>query len=327
VIPEADEFKNLLKFKIPSVDDMYDNKEFADYRQKVTEKHNDIDMHDEFLILMVDTFNVSMNDKLLQQNALNLICRYYSERWELVRNVDRMLLLFNEEEWLTFQFVNKTADDFSRVTERCDMWLNDLEDFDEEDYINRAIKLLVQLKRVIYYKYTIEYNESEGKYVLNKIPGERKINPFIQKVFRNVKVYDHMINFIKHNFNLLSYVRTVDNDTLEKEVADKVDKVEEVFYKCITVLQAFVLRNTTNQNLMWKYKEFFVFPSLGASEQDGELDFVYAIIDGNENIEKEKSFSQLIQNLNKRMGHKANFIMLLDIFNKLMDYEITGGIK
>ena len=78
---------------------------------------------------------------------------------------------------------------------------------------------------------------------------------------------------------------------------------------------------------MWKYKEEFLFPTLRDSEEDGELEFVLAIIDGNEQIATSKSMNTFISNLNKRMGHESNFVVLLDIFNKLMDFESMGKIK
>jgi hypothetical protein len=230
VLPESAEFKNYMSFSFPSVDEMYDNKEFENYRELVQKKDPNLDMHDEFLILIIDTFNVSTTDKLLQQNALNLICRYYSERSELIRNIERMLLLFNEEEWMFFQWVNKTIDEFTRMTEKSTMWLNNLEEFDEEQFIDNVNDVLQDLRSCAYYKFTLKYdNENDDNIIFEKIKGERKINKFAQKVFRSIKIYDHLINFITQNIELFTYVRTVDNDTLSEEQATKVDKIEKVF--------------------------------------------------------------------------------------------------
>lgn len=103
--------------------------------------------------------------------------------------------------------------------------------------------------------------------------------------------------------------------------------IEKIFRRCLNILEAFTMGNKINQQLMWKYKDFFTLPELGASEEDGELEFVLAIIDGNEKIASSKSLNVFIQNLNKRMGHQSNFVILLDIFNKLMDFESMGKIK
>jgi len=95
----------------------------------------------------------------------------------------------------------------------------------------------------------------------------------------------------------------------------------------LLILEGFTLGNKTNKALMWKYKETFIFPDLGSSEEDGELEFVLAIVEGNEKIATTKSLDLFIQNLNKRMGHASNFVILLDIFNKLMDFETSGKVK
>jgi len=87
------------------------------------------------------------------------------------------------------------------------------------------------------------------------------------------------------------------------------------------------MNNKTNQTLMWKYKETFVFPDLGSSEEDGELEFVLAIVDQNEKIATSKNLNLFVSCLNKRMGNQSNFVILLDIFNKLMDFESMGKIK
>lgn len=207
VLPDAAEFTQQMSYKFPSVDEMYEDKEFEDYRKQVQSMDADIDMHDDFLILLIDTFNVSSNDSYLQQMTLTIICRYYSERSELVRNIERMTLLFDDTEWMFFRWVNNTIDQFTRDTEKSSLWLVDLEEYDEDEYINRANNYLFQLRSALYHKFTIDYDEN-GNLVFNHIEGERKINKFAQRVFRSLKVYDHLINFFKQNMKLLTLVRT-----------------------------------------------------------------------------------------------------------------------
>ena len=326
VLPDSNEFTRQMSFSFPSVDEMYENEEFEKYRQKVQESSDSIDMHDDFLILLIDTFNVSSNDEYLQQITLTLICRYYSERSELVRNIERMTLVFNEEEWKFFNWVNYTIDEFTRSTEKSDLWLIDLEEFDEDEFISRANQLLKNLKDALYYKFTIEYDEA-GNFEAEFTPGERKINKFAQRVYRSLKIYDHLINFISQNDELLFYVRTVNEETLGETERNKVQSIEKIFKKCFNILEGFTNSNQINQELMWKYRNMFVFPQLGKSEEDGELELVLAIVAGNNMIPKTRDLKSFIQNLNKRMGHESNFVVLLDIFNKLMDYETVGTIK
>lgn len=107
----------------------------------------------------------------------------------------------------------------------------------------------------------------------------------------------------------------------------KIQNIAKIFKKSFNILEGFVTNNKLNQDLMWKYKNFFIMAELGASEQDGELELTHAIIQGNDNMATARSLKSFINQLNKRMGHPSNFVVLLDIFNKLMDYETSGTIR
>lgn len=326
VLPDAEEFTRQMSYTFPSVDEMYEDKEFEAYRTQIQNMDLNIDMHDDFLILLIDTFNVSSNDAYLQQMTLTIICRYYSERSELVRNIERMTLILDEDEWKFYKWVNITIDQFTRDTEKSALWLIDHEEYDEDEYIDRVNNYLYQLRAALYQKFSIEYDE-EGGLVFEHVHGERKINKFAQRVFRSLKVYDHLINFTVQNEKLLIFVRTCDESKMGETERNRTVNIEKIFRRCMNILEGFTIGNAINQQLMWKYKDKFVFPELGSSEEDGELEFVLAIIDGNENIATTRSLNLFIQNLNKRMGNQSNFVILLDIYNKLMDFETMGKIK
>lgn len=61
-----------------------------------------------------------------------------------------------------------------------------------------------------------------------------------------------------------------------------------------------VVGNQANKEILWKYKEFFIFPELESTPQDGELELVLAIIDNNTKIISERSMNKFINNLYKR---------------------------
>lgn len=326
VLPDAKDFTQQMSYKFPSIDEMYDDEDFNEYRKQVVNMAgSNLDMHDNFLILLIDTFNVSGKNKYLLQMTLTIICRYYSERSELIRNIERMTLIFNDEEWRFYNWVNITIDRFTRDTEKSSLWLVDLEGYDEDEYIDRVNNNLEELLITLYQKFKI--NNFDGILTLDYVEGERKINKFAQRVFRSLKVYDHLINFISQNMKLLIKVRTSDVTVLGETERNKTQNIAKVFRKCLDILEAFTLGNKANQSLMWKYKDKFCFPELGNSEEDGELEFVLAIVDGNEDIATTKSLDFFLQNLNKRMGNEENFVILLDIFNKLMDFESSGKIR
>ena len=90
-------------------------------------KHSEFDqfeqlnLHDTYLTLIIDTFNLSTSDPYLQQLSMNLIARYYSERGELVRNMERILILFNEQEFRMYTAIRTALDKFNILCERSEV--------------------------------------------------------------------------------------------------------------------------------------------------------------------------------------------------------------
>ena len=52
---------------------------------------------------------------------MNLIARYYSERGELVRNLERILILFNESEFKLYSALRTALDNFNVLCERSEV--------------------------------------------------------------------------------------------------------------------------------------------------------------------------------------------------------------
>ena len=305
---------------------MYEDEKYNFYKDNKKNFGDAFDLHEDFLILLVDTFNVCVGNNHLKQMTLTLICRYYSERAEFVRNISKMQVIFNQDEWNFYKWANITIDEFTRWVEKSVLW-SDRNNRDSMNYINIANKYLYDLRWVLFHKCRITYDPEENKFELNYKEGERKVNKLAQRIFRNVKVYDHLIKFITDNMKMLVFVRTSDTSKLDDECKELYYQIKRVFRRCFNILEGIALSNKTNQDLLWKYKEFFTLPELGDTEQDGELEFVLAIVDKNERITTERSLSTFITSLNKRRGNQENFVKLLDIYHELMDHENSGSIK
>lgn len=58
--------------------------------------------------------------------------------------------------------------------------------------------------------------------------------------------------------------------------------IRKVFQKIFRILEVMTINNSKTQELMWKYKEDFVFDQLGEIEQEGEIELVLAIINDSE---------------------------------------------
>ena len=83
----------------------------------------------------------------------------------------------------------------------------------------------------------------------------------------------------------------------------------------------------SNKQTLWKYKEFFVFDELEHTAQEGEIELVLDIIEDNPKMASERSMKKFISTLHKRLGHKQNMVVLLKIYDKMIDYESEDMLK
>ena len=79
--------------------------------------------------------------------------------------------------------------------------------------------------------------------------------------------------------------------------------------------------------MMWKYKEQFVFAEIRHLPQDGELEFVQAILEGNKNLVRERNLTDFVDILNARTGCQENFNILLEIYNILIEIDSMAPLK
>lgn len=78
---------------------------------------------------------------------------------------------------------------------------------------------------------------------------------------------------------------------------------------------------------MWKYKEFFTFPHLTDSMQQGELEFVRNILSENDQIARTRHLKDLLNGLAKRAGNSENFIILLEIYEIIIDIDSMSSVR
>ena len=177
-------------------------------------------------------------------------------------------------------------------------------------------------------------DDEDNKYSLYYNKGERKISFYAQNLYRNTKVYDYLINFLFQNKELLLKVRSIKDEELNENQREVVYRVKQIFRKIFRVLELMTAKNPKTQELMWKYKEVFVLEDLGDIEQDGELEFVLEIIDDSEDAIKYHQnkwtltkTKQFVNSLNQRIQNNENFVLILEIYNKLIKFEAISFLK
>ena len=118
-----------------------------------------INTRDHYISLFMDTFNTHSYNSLLGQLTLLLICRYYSENSEFIRNLDRTTVLFDDSEWRVYQWINKQIEQFVHFSEKSNLWflkINNLIDDNQNisnievfDEINTLDKILSNFKSIL----------------------------------------------------------------------------------------------------------------------------------------------------------------------------------
>ena len=129
-------------------------------------------------------------------------------------------------------------------------------------------------------------------------------------------------------------MRSIEIETLDENQTEIVKTVKKIFKKIFRILEMMTLNNPKTQELMWKYKEDFVFEKLGELEQEGELELVLAIIDDSSDAIKYhqnkwtlSKTQQFVTSIHKRINDKDNFVLILEIYNKLIKFDAISFLK
>ena len=139
IIPESTNFHNYLKYELPSIDKMYENDEIYDAKQiSGANNFDQTEMHEEYVTLLVDAFNIHSSDLLLGQMTLLLICRYQSETAEFIRNLDKMILLFDDDDYRLNQWILKAMDQFVNLSEKSNIWFMKINDLIDDDSLEKV---------------------------------------------------------------------------------------------------------------------------------------------------------------------------------------------
>ena len=286
IIPDSHNFHNHLDYVLPSIDKMYEKNEIHEMRRQMgLPSIDESEMHTEYISLLIDTFNIHNFNPLLGQLSLLLLSRYYSENAEFIRNLDKIILLFDENEWKMNQWIVKEVDQFVLYSEKSNIWfmkINDLleskdsiESIQVPDEVIVLDKILKNLKTAIIHDCIIG-DTAMDDIELDYDNSNKKINVDAQNLYRNLKVYDYLIEFLDFNKEFWIKIRSYQVTSTTPQC---VTMIRKILRRILKVLEFMTKDNRETQELMWKYKEEFTMKELGNMEQEGELDLVLAIID------------------------------------------------
>ena len=246
-----------------------------------------IEIREHYISLFMDIFSIHNYNSLLGQLTLLLIWRYYSETSEFIRNIDRMVVLFDDSEHRMHQYIANEIEQFIFFSEKSNLRfmnisskleenipIDNIEVFDEVSSLERVLN---NLKTVIVRNWNIAQTK-DGKLILEYNGVEKRINADMQNLFRNLKVYDYLIDFLYTNKEFLIKIRSFNYDAEAKQ-HEGIAIIRKTFKRIFKILEYMTKENPETQELMWKYKEEFTMKELGDIQQEGELKLVLAIID------------------------------------------------
>ena len=205
IVDEA-EFTRIIPYKYTPLDVIYKDK----YHELFEEmKIENLGYHREFKTLLVDTFNTIHKDTNLKHNTLKLVVRFFSEKKEFIRNIERMLLVFDRSEWDFYMWTKQEIRKFERKIDKSSLWLQEEDEFYDYKYIKDVLGCLLNLDQALYHQHQVTYSKDNDKYEISILDQDMKIDIFVQKIYSNVKIYDNIISFIKKNKKLLNLVRKI----------------------------------------------------------------------------------------------------------------------
>ena len=246
-----------------------------------------IEIREHYISLFMDTFSIHNYNSLLGQLTLLLIWRYYSETSEFIRNIDKVVVLFDDSEHRMHQYITNEIEQFIFYSEKSNLWFMNISNMLEENIpidnievfneVSSLERVLNNLKTAIVRNWNITQAQ-DGKLILEYNGVEKRINVDMQNLFRNLKVYDYLIDFLYTNREFLIKIRSFKYDAEAKQ-HEGIAIIRKTFKRIFKILEYMTKENPETQELMWKYKEEFTMKELGDIQQEGELKLVLAIID------------------------------------------------
>mmetsp|Transcript_1644 Transcript_1644/g.2034 ORF Transcript_1644/g.2034 Transcript_1644/m.2034 type:complete len:685 (-) Transcript_1644:200-2254(-) len=345
LLPWSKTYRCYLDDELPSIESMFENNEIIEYMKKYgIELDSNFSSHKDYPSLVVDMFNLYSEDPFLRQLIMLLICRFFSRRSEFIRNVERIVLFFHEKDWMFYNWIQDQLEVMIDAAEKSNIWMSKVKsklinnesiaDVNPIPEFQTFRDILSNLMMSVCYSCNFEKNPNTESWEISQADNEKRINSYTQDLFRNLKVYDYLIDIFFQNKELLIMVRKEIETINNKADLEVALIIKQTFREIFKLLEACTIKNPKTQEKMWKYKEEFVLKELGSIERDGELDLVLSIIDDsteslkyNQQKWTVKQARSLINALYKRIGNEKNFTTLLKIFNKMIKFDSNSFLR
>ena len=136
-IVKETEYSRLIPYRYAPLDVIYDDK-YKQIFEDMPDEQNFI-LHMDFKALIIDAFNTIHKDTNLKHNTLKLIVRFFSEKKEFIRNIERMMLVFHDSEWDFYMWTKQEINKFERKIDKSLLWLKEEDEFYDYKYIKDVL--------------------------------------------------------------------------------------------------------------------------------------------------------------------------------------------
>eukprot|EP00347_Sterkiella_histriomuscorum_P001628 403371295 len=204
--------------------------------------------------LMIDIFNNNQDDSYITQMTLSLISRYNSENSEFFRNVGKSFLITDQKTYDIKQAIQFQINQLAHSLQKSSIWPF-IEQPIPENEIIELLQNLKKFKNLFMFEQEIDKNDKNDFKSVNS-SKKRKVLKVYQNIFRCLKGYDIILNFIQHNKKVFQEIQKKLNSIktnwdYSQELNDnKINNykvIQKVFKYCFQILEGFTRHNSKNQ--------------------------------------------------------------------------------
>ena len=203
--------------------------------------------------LVPDLLNCFISNKnyKLQTKILSIVLRIFSQRKELIKNLQKTKLLSLDSDPEIFLWAKMSIGNLKNLAEQseiiCRFWQQ--QNFGYEKALEKLENLMTLLEEFTDIMY-VESLESEPDQTILRVPDKDR-----QLILRNLDFHLHIIHFI--NDGLHFYDDLEDEPRTPQEQTAK-EKLKVLFSLCFSSLTVFVKNNSKHQKLLHKHLDLII---------------------------------------------------------------------
>lgn len=285
-------------------------------RVKNTEFHNSAEfllqdiqsVTDKNLIPKLFLCFVQCDNYKLQTRILSVIFRCFNQKRELLKNIKKVNVVFNDQDCYLIQWIKKNLQNFKHMSEQSEIWMN----YWKYDSLTHQIKHKEKFTQILAILQNIEKFLYEDVYITEDGPSEpleKKISKSRQEILDYLSVHKVIITLLKDGvYKLADLYKSGEYEFLEEPCG----LLKKLFESCCRVLKKFVLNNSRNQKKVHNYlhvlTQYLYLPL-------GQIPLICEVFRNNWQLINTitENTLKIFEDLIYEYGRQKNFLKILDV--------------